>query len=234
MENNCRLAEKKRVYRYPCAECSKTFITKIQAAQHMLDVHKVEIRSVDKFCFECNEEFEDYVNHVRVHSCNFACSFCGAKFLTQEKVQRHEKSRHSGETIEDRPFKCMEKLCGLSFKNINHLRSHQQAIHIQQEREFVCSHCDKKFALRALLTAHARSHMKDFAMFPCNFVGCYRRFKKLNNLKEHCWKEHNNWDIYLCNFEACDSRFKMLKELKQHREHEHGLAFNIHKYFDNQ
>lgn len=234
MEKNCRLAEKKRTYRYPCYDCSKYFITKIQAAQHKLNVHKIEIENLEKFCFECNEEFEDYVNHVRIHSCQFACTFCGSKFLTQEKVQKHEESKHAGETIDDRPFKCLDQNCGLSFKNVNHLKSHQQAIHSNQEREFMCEHCNKRFSLRSLLTAHARSHLKDYAMFPCNFNECARRFKKLNNLKEHCLRDHGSSEIYLCNYEEkCDDRFKMLNELKIHRQNEHGVNFNIHKYFDN-
>lgn len=234
VENHCRLTEKRRIYRYPCTDCSKNFITKIQAAKHKLNIHQFEVQNIDRFCFECNEEFEDYVNHVRIHSCNFSCRFCGSKFLTQDKLLKHEENKHSTESSDDRPFKCLEQNCGISFKNINHLKSHQQAIHFQQEREFVCEHCNKKFALRALLTAHARSHVKDFAMFPCNFDECQRRFKKLFNLKKHCSSEHGSSEIYLCNYEdACDARFNMLNELKSHRHDVHGMNFNIHKYFEN-
>lgn len=234
MEKNCWLGDKRRVYRYSCPfhECSKNFQTKILAASHMLKKHQVSIQNIDKFCFECNKEFEDYVNHARIHSCNFSCSFCGAKFLTQEKASKHEESRHANETASDRPFKCSTEGCEVSFKTINHLKSHQQAIHMTQEREFACDHCSKKFASRALLTAHTRSHRKDFAMFPCNFDDCQRRFKKLNNLKEHNLKEHGCSEIYLCNFEDdCGSRFKMLHDLRLHRLKEHGVNFNIHKYF---
>lgn len=229
MEKNCRLAQKKRLYRYPCGECSKTFTTKIQAAHHLLKIHLVEIQNINKYCFECRDEFDDYANHVKVHSCNFACSFCGSKFLTHEKALKHEQSKHSQETIKDRPFKCLEEDCGYSFKNINHLRSHQQAIHVQQEKELQCNQCDKKFGLRAHLTIHIRQHN---ASFPCNFEDCERVFKKLNNLKDHFIRDHGISEIYLCPFEDCGVRFKMLSQLKSHSENEHGTAFNTQKYFE--
>lgn len=232
LEQNCRTANKKRVYRYPCNFCGRNYITKIQAANHMQTAHNFEIGNVEKFCFECNDEFEDYVTHVRIHSCNFGCSFCGKPFLTQAKALVHEKNQHADETVEDRPFKCQEEHCSLSFKNVHHLKSHHQAIHTQQDREFNCEVCNRKFAQRALLTAHSRSHIKDYSMFPCNFDSCDRRFKRLNNLKDHCLREHNNAEIYLCNYEEkCIERFKMLSDLKSHRQDRHGVTFNTHKYF---
>lgn len=229
IENNCRLTQKKRIYRYPCRDCSKKFSTKTQAAKHLLSIHKVMIKNIEKFCFECNAEFDDYVNHIRTHSCNFACRFCGSKFLTEEKLKNHEETKHATETEEDRPFKCKEKDCELSFKNVNHLRSHCQAIHIQQERDFECQQCSKKFGLKAHLTVHVRQHN---ASFPCNFMDCQRVFKKLNNLKEHFERDHGISEIYLCNIDECGERFKMLQQLKNHRTFSHGVAFNISKYFE--
>jgi KRAB domain-containing zinc finger protein len=230
MEKNCRAPKTKRVYRYPCAHCSRNFTTKIQAARHMFNLHQINIENVEKFCFECNEEFDDYVNHIRIHSCNFSCSFCGSKFLTQDKVTKHEESKHSTETDESRPFKCYESECDARFKTLNHLKSHQQAFHIQQNKEFKCPECDKVFGLKAHLTVHVRQH---FASFPCNFKGCNRLFKKLNNLKNHFEREHGILDIYLCGHEGCPVRFKMLVQLKEHRETDHGISFNTHKYFEN-
>ncbi|CRL02290.1 CLUMA_CG015301, isoform A [Clunio marinus] len=231
MQKDCQANEKKRIYRYPCKKCSKTFFTKISAAKHMKVEHQIVIKNTEKFCFLCNEEFEDYVNHVRLHSCNFSCQFCGSKFLTQEKALNHEKLKHSDETIADRPFKCPENDCTLSFKNPNHLKSHQLAIHNNtHDREFQCNECNKKFTLRYLLTAHLRSHNKNFAMFPCNIQQCNRRFKKLNNLKIHALKFHGIPEIYLC--KECDQRFMMLKDLKYHLEDEHNQTCNIQKYFN--
>lgn len=230
MEKNCRVAEKKRVYRYPCGECRKNFTTKIQAAAHLLKVHQIKIDNINKYCFECHDEFNDYVNHVRIHSCNFSCGFCGSKFLTQEKVLQHEQKKHSQETGNDRPFKCQIDDCGCSFKNINHLRSHQQAIHLQgHEKEFECNECGKKFGLRAHLTVHIRSH---YSLFPCNYEDCDRSFKKLNNLKNHFIRDHGISELYLCNVENCGERFKMLSQLKNHSENDHDTAFNTQKYFE--
>lgn len=229
LEKNCSQFRKKRVYRYPCVACPRVFVTKLQTARHMANVHQIEISNVDKFCFECKGEFDDYVNHIRMHSCSFACSICGAKFLTQEKTAEHEQAKHAGETFEDRPFKCKENDCNLSFKNLNHLKSHQQAIHMTKQLNHKCPECEKTFSLKAHLTVHIRQHS---STFPCNYPDCNRIFRKLNSLKDHFEKVHAISEIYLCEFENCQERFKMLIQLKQHRQEEHGVAFNTHKYFE--
>lgn len=233
IDGKCLAYEKKRKYRYPCAYCDRQFVTKTAASKHLDELHEVKIACIEKWCFECNAEFEDYVNHVRMHSCNFACRYCGAKFLTEEKAMNHQIEKHSHETDDDRQFKCPEDDCELSFKNINHLKSHQQSIHCLAKKEYQCDLCAKTFAQRSLLNAHARTHM-NLAMFPCNFAGCERRFKKLNNLKEHSQREHGDSSIYLCGIDSCEVRFKMLQELKVHRLEQHQCAFNIQKYFDNE
>lgn len=231
IEGNCNAYEKKRKYRYPCTTCEKNFVTKVAAAKHMHDVHQLTILNVEKWCFICSGEFEDYVNHIRIHSCNFACRFCGAKFLTEEKAMNHQIDKHAKESVDDRPFACGEEDCGLSFKSLNHLKSHQLSIHSASKKEFQCESCVKSFSQKALLNAHLRTHIS-VPVFPCNFDGCERRFKKLNNLKEHAQREHGEINIYLCGFDGCESRFKMLQELKVHRLEQHKNVFNVQKYFE--
>jgi uncharacterized Zn-finger protein len=227
IDGNCMSYEKKRKYRYPCPRCERQFSTKISAATHVSEAHNVE-----KWCFECNSEFDDYVNHVRQHSCNYACEFCGAKFLTADKAMAHQFEKHSTETVADRRFKCTEEGCGLAFKNINHLRSHQQSIHTQSIRYFQCELCPKSFTQKPLLNAHVRSH-SEVGIFACNIPGCTRRFKKLTNLKDHSLRDHNEPNVYLCKYEEnCNQRFKMLNELKAHCQDDHKSSINIQKYFE--
>ena len=192
----------------------------------------MEIGSIDKWCFECNSEFDDYVNHVRMHSCNFSCSFCGAKFLTEERAMNHQLEKHANETEDDRRFKCVEEGCGLAFKSLNHLRSHQMSLHTLQIRHFQCEECSKSFSIKSLLTAHLRTH-SDIGIFNCNFPGCTRRFKKLTNLKEHAIRDHDDVNIYLCISEGCNNRYKMLNDLKVHCQESHNQVINIQKYFGN-
>ena len=235
MEQNCRDLNKKRTYRYPCPECrklslTKLFVTKLQAADHLKREHQIVIKNVKNFCFECNKEVDDHLNHVmRVHSCNFACTFCGARFLTEDKALHHEETKHFGETADHRPFRCHETNCGYSFKSIQHLKSHHRALHAEKEEEFKCPHCPKIFSRKMHLQVHTRQH---FSSFACNFEDCARVFKKLNNLKEHMERDHGISEIYLCNLNGCTERFKKLVGLKLHREGDHLVAFNVQKYFD--
>lgn len=230
---------KKRSYRYPCKLCStpdrkKLFITKLQAAQHLLDKHDIEIKNVKNFCFICTAEFDDYINHVRIHSCKYTCNFCGSKFLTESKLEHHRKAKHEGESEGDRPFRCEEKDCGLYFKKVSHLKSHQQSHHLAftNTEEFKCEHCDKTFGRQLHLRVHSRLHNHSFE---CNYADCNRVFKKLSSLKEHYLKEHGVSEIYMCNIEDCDERFQMLAQLKQHRDSKHGREpVNTPVYFDGQ
>lgn len=128
----------------------------------MSTIHNIEIANLNNFCFICFEEFEDYVNHVRIHSCAFSCNFCGLKFLTQEKAHHHEECKHAGETVEDRPFKCDQNGCNFAFKSLNHLKSHQQALHSKQQEFYQCVYCDKRFGRQILLQVHARQHYSSF------------------------------------------------------------------------
>lgn len=226
MEKNCYRPPKKRVYSYCCKFCPHLkFNTKILAAQHSLEFHNLRIKNLKKFCFECNDEFEDYTNHIRIHTCLFSCKYCSMKFLTANKCRSHEVSKHENEE-EDRPFGC-EK-CSATFKSQHHLKSHLIAVHRsgKHKRNFSCELCGDKFFAKAILNAHLRTHDSD-SIFVCKF--CDKKFKKLSNLKIHSISIHQTDAIYMCN--DCPRRFKYLQDLKSHCQKEHGINLNIQKYF---
>jgi KRAB domain-containing zinc finger protein len=227
IEKNCYRPRKKRTYKYPCRYCGKQFVTKILAAKHYSDDHDVIISNPQKFCFECNAEVEDYVNHIRFHTCQFKCNYCGTKFLTEETCRQHEISKHS--VPEDRPFHCNFESCNASFKTEHHLKSHINSIHDHNERLFRCEICNSKFATKSLLTAHLRTHDKDSAIFSCKICG--KSFKKLATLKNHSVALHQTDEIYECGIDECQLRYKFLQDLKIHRQNTHGMNLNIQKYF---
>jgi uncharacterized Zn-finger protein len=227
MEKNCYCPPKKRLYSYGCKFCARLkFNTKILAAEHYQEVHNLIIKNVKKFCFECNEEFEDYSNHIREHTCFYSCKFCSMKFLTEDKCKSHEM-KHENEEAE-RPFACMEEDCCATFKSPHHLKSHMTAIHKsgEIERKFSCEICGDRFLSKALLNAHLRTHESE-SIFICKF--CDKKFKKLSNLKIHSITIHHTDAIYVCT--DCSSRFKFLHDLKTHSHQEHGKNLNIQKYF---
>lgn len=227
MMKNCYCPSKKRAYSYSCKFCLDIkFNTKILAAKHYQEVHNFQIKNIKKFCFICNDEFDDYINHIRQHTCLYACKYCSTKFLTEAKCKAHEE-KHENEEIE-RPYGCMEEECGASFKSHHHLKSHTLAMHRSGgiERKFTCELCGDKFLSKALLNAHLRTHESD-SIFVCKF--CDKRFKKLSNLKIHSIAIHQTDAIYVCS--DCSSRFKFLNDLKVHSLKEHGKRLNTQKYF---
>jgi hypothetical protein len=226
LEKNCyQPPRKRRIYKYPCKYCDKQFVTKIKAARHYQE-HNVTIENPQKFCFDCNVEVDDYSNHIRIHSCQYNCSYCGLKFLTEETCSQHETSKHPEPKCEIRPFPCL--FCTASFKSEYHLKSHISSFHTQVEKEFECDICKSRFSSRSLLSAHMRSH-RDSAMFSCRI--CSKAFKKLLNLKHHSISVHQTDEIYCCEIDSCQERFKLLQELKVHQQIDHGVNLNIQKYF---
>jgi uncharacterized Zn-finger protein len=229
MSRNCYRPPKKRIYKYPCTICHKQFPTKIQAAQHLLSAHDIEIKNPMKYCFECCAEFEDYTNHIRIHTCQFSCKFCGMKFLTEERCVQHEVQKHENEDAEDRPHQCPILNCKTSFKTPHHLKSHISALHKEPERLFVCDICNNRFSSKPLLTAHARTHSKNCAIFDCKLCG--KSFRKLTALKIHSQTVHKVEEIYFCNAVDCHERFKFLSDLKLHKQQAHNMNINVQKYF---
>lgn len=236
--------ERRRSYRYPCSQCVRKFVTKLAAADHLLEVHQVRIANVEKYCFECRMEVEDALIHARSHGCEFQCrvvrfnlsyliscshyiflsSQCGLYFNTKRKLEKH-LPRH--EQDEDRPFTC--DACPQRFKSNNHLLSHKKAVHAtEDEKMFACSLCERRFAVRHMLNSHVRHKHSDVKRYNCAFCGM--KFKKLETMKNHCRMKHGEENAYPCN--ACPEKLKTLNELRRHQQETHGGSFNVQKFHD--
>lgn len=148
---------KQRVHRYPCFQCRSKFGLKANAAEHMATKHNYVIENPEKMCFECKVEVEDIVMHARKHTCRFVCSKCGLRFISQEVLKKHLNDRHDNSS---RPFTC--DFCNISFKTINHLRSHMATRHTAaKDKKFVCEICDRRYPFKYQLNSHMNSAHSD-------------------------------------------------------------------------
>jgi hypothetical protein len=215
---------KRREYTYSCFICGKKFFSKVLTAKHMAVAHEYIIENPEKMCFECKEEVEDPLIHAKIHSCPFICSQCPLRFISQEKLDNHEKNLH-GDT--ERPFTC--DTCNSRFKTMNHLRSHQKSVHTSnEEKKHVCEICNRRYVHLRQLNSHKRVAHTDVRKFPCNY--CDVRFKKLDIMKDHCIRVHGETNYYPCS--ECPEKYKTLNELKNHQSLLHGVSINVQKYHE--
>jgi KRAB domain-containing zinc finger protein len=147
---------------------------------------------------------------------------CGGRFIERERLDRHIRQKHKKDEV--RPFSCDQ--CPVSFKILNHLRSHQKITHSQAEKQFSCDHCEKAFVFKYLLTAHVQFAHSDVRRFSCNFCGV--KFKGSSQMKIHCKTVHGEEKVYPCT--KCTMKYRMLNELKSHLQDEHGISMNLQKY----
>lgn len=149
----------RKVYRYKCPveSCGKNYPTRKGTSSHIRAAHGIEIGTLENYCFECNAEFEDYMSHVKQHSCKFECDLCSKRFLSDEKLQEHTEKFHLDPSVQ-RPFKCNE--CEASFKSLNHLRQHRGMRHASMgDKKFSCDFCDRKYSFKHILTQHLKTHL---------------------------------------------------------------------------
>lgn len=219
------LKSERKIYSYKCPvqHCSKKYPTRKATAKHLSVIHQIQIEKLENFCFECNAEFDDYMNHVKQHSCDFECRLCSKRFLTEGKLVEHMAKLHSDVT-EKRPHKCTQ--CEASFKSENHLRQHKGMRHsTKDDQKFSCDFCNRKCAFKYMLNQHMKSHVaRSFECDLCHDIN----YRKLESLKQHFLSVHGHDCVHRCT--ECHERFKLHIDMKTHRQQEHGTG--IHKYFE--
>lgn len=224
---------------YPCAACRIRFPSKALAAEHLTTEHRIYIRDIETFCFECREENADE-NHihnpprryfrgdnacdlVRAFSFYFYFSFnsfhpqCRRRYQTKAGLDKHMK-RH--EDSEDRPFSC--RVCSLKFKKVSNLNLHIMKVHRpKQEKKFVCAHCNKRFAEKFAMKVHIMYVHSKIEPFACSYCGM--RFRHLKHMTEHCSEVHGKNPRKDSNFKCsyCMQAFERTADLKKHIEEDH-------------
>lgn len=211
------LAEKRRTYRYNCFECLRPFMTRLKCADHLAAVHKFHIKNPSKFCFKCKDEFEDILNHVKVHNCPYQCEICSLRFTNIITLDNHMYVKHKN-GLEIHPFKCDQ--CPMSCKTSSQLQSHKASHATEDEKKFQCDLCSKRFSLRHFLTAHIKlSHIKKKTV-ACKL--CNQSFDYLHTIKQHYIAVHGREFKYSCS--ECDQEMESYTKLRQHMLDVHGVT----------
>ncbi|KAI5637359.1 zinc-finger double domain-containing protein [Phthorimaea operculella] len=135
------------------------------------------------------------------------CPVCDKTYKWQNRLITHLVREHSMDVKSMEQYAC--PYCPLIFISSDSLRCHKEKVH-NEDRQFGCNACDKRFRKRAQLAVHALSHSED-RPFICDT--CHMSFKLKDVLIKHL-TVHESDRPFLC--EICAKGFKKAGTLKDH------------------
>ena len=164
-----------------------------------------------KICHIGCAKIFNFLKHLHIkHQMNYlqekpySCEYCGEQFTCFTKVQKHlETHAEEGSKF----FHC--KLCNSTLKTIYGYRRHVRLIH-NEERNFPCGYCGKKFRDKAELTGHEAIHT-DKRPHKCD--QCPRAFRLPNRLRAH-QRIHQGIKPFTC--EYCGHKLRDKNALSGH------------------
>ena len=161
-------------------------------------------------CQICNKAVAgiNLKSHILQEHCNLLsdteCALCEQKFAAKHILKAHIKKVHLTE----------KSTCHICHKEYRDLQHHIKYTH-DQDKQFECFHCEKKFQAKQILTNHIQSVHLDQHKRKCPL--CAKDIS-LNNFTRHI-KEGHNKVKKLC--PHCDKEFGM-SNLRKHIRNVHN------------
>ncbi|CAH1983895.1 unnamed protein product [Acanthoscelides obtectus] len=201
----------------------------------LLNDTKHKKQTTCKICRISFSNTDSFYRHSLKHK-KAQCSICNL-VLMKTNMKKH-MLRHK-----DTPAIC--HLCGLTYKNVESLRTHiyyqhlevnaficeecgrkfkkQSALNVHKnkvhtgERNFKCATCGKTFFTKKYLKSHEMTHKK---LRPCICEYCNVGFSTRHALKIHR-RQHTNEKPFVC--DKCDESFRQRVSLRNHLKSKHAI-----------
>ncbi|XP_064650743.1 zinc finger protein 135-like isoform X1 [Lineus longissimus] len=152
----------------------------------------------------------DVTVHERIQTGvrQFSCDQCGEAYRCYKYYKMHQRV-HTGE----KTFKC--DFCTEVFSRFISLKQHNL---VHSSQSFKCDSCEKAFRSQTELTAHRRTHKRQYTCSECDKVFS---LKSLLDVHKHIhFKRGEKLSIFECN--RCGETFSHLTEYNNHRRvHKH-------------
>ncbi|XP_032679670.1 zinc finger protein 420-like [Odontomachus brunneus] len=168
-------------------------------------------------CSECGKKFttkQKMFRHQWIHrKKTHSCEVCGAQFERQSQLDEHRLSDHPG----DSPHTCAE--CGKSFVSRQGLWEHGRT-HVGSPAHFQCDKCSKTFSSRQGYLIHNRTHTGE-RPYGCKF--CWKSFRDGGTLRKH-ERIHTGERPHVC--PLCTRAFNQKVVLREHVRWVHAAGKN--------
>lgn len=168
-------------------------------------------------CSECGKKFttkQKMFRHQWIHrKKTHSCEMCGSQFEKQNQLDEHRLSAHPG----DSPFTCTE--CGKSFVSRQGLWEHGRT-HAGSPAHFHCDTCSKTFSSRQGYLIHHRTHTGE-RPYGCKF--CWKAFRDGGTLRKH-ERIHTGERPHVC--PLCSRAFNQKVVLREHVRWVHAAGKN--------
>ena len=247
-----------------CHFCEETFKSSSELALHVGVNHQpdesLEIFFICHICSEHHETQEALDHHIKSHSAikshsiikqvktqsgkKYECTFCGKRFETPSKVQRHVQVHRNVISVPERKrtlYKYECDVCGKKVESpsklIRHMRVHERTstCHgINPHRPFSCKDCDLRFWDTVKLERHKVVHTESFEkskiyhtaghLFTC--VLCLEKHSDYDDHIEHMKKHRDQYgERNEVSCRLCSKSYPNLSNLIRHsKNHEENMT----------
>lgn len=144
---------KGRVEKHYCQLCDKAYLSKYKLKDHILVKHEGQTVS----CPECGKRFSSRssmeMHKKQQHEGQYSifCKICGKGFNHTGHYYGH-MNKHTN----TKPFWCQQ--CGKRFYGSSYLHNHKQVCRGNNDLNYSCTICDRKFKCELYLKKHMKIH----------------------------------------------------------------------------
>lgn len=131
-----------------CKFCEQAYSTKSFLLRHYKKVHAEDPEAASVI-----EELSKFIESQKMVKENLIkkksyCDICDKSFIRELNLKHHQRTVH----LKERPYSC--QYCSKSYTTRNHMHRHEENVHLREDKQYICSTCEKEFQSEKILERH--------------------------------------------------------------------------------